>query len=206
MFRQLLALAPLLAGAFAVPQFVPQLRIALTDQDMSGVSWTWAALTSVNNAAWCAYFVLFRYWTALIPGGAVTIVAGALAAQLANRGKTTSASTTLISGWAALLLIVGIGFGRESLGTVLTAAFVLQVTPSLWSAYRSPHPAGISRGTWLLILAELTCWGLYGIRSSDLRLITLGSLGVIASTLMLIRAAGTTPDRTDAVAALPSTG
>jgi hypothetical protein len=118
----------------------------------------------------------------------------------------TSASTTLVSGWAALLVIVGIGFGRESLGTVLTAAFVLQVTPSLWSAYRTRHPAGISRGTWLLILAELTCWGLYGIRSSDPRLITLGSLGVIASTLMLIRAGGTTPDRTDAVAALPSPG
>jgi hypothetical protein len=80
------------------------------------------------------------------------------------------------------------------------------VTPLLWSAYRTRHPAGISRGIWLLILAELTCWGLYGIRSSDPRLITLGSLGVIASTLMLIRARGTTPDRTDAVAALPSTG
>jgi hypothetical protein len=45
------------------------------------------------------------------------------------------------------------------------------VTPSLWSAYRTRHPAGISRGIWLLILAELTCWGLYGIRSSDPRLI-----------------------------------
>ena len=86
MFRQLLALAPVLAGVFAIPQFVPQLRIVLTDEDISGVSWTWAALTSVNNAAWCAYFVLSRYWTALIPGGAVMLVAGALAAQLAKCG------------------------------------------------------------------------------------------------------------------------
>jgi hypothetical protein len=57
MLHQLLSLAPVLAGVFALPQFVPQLRIALTDEDISGVSWTWAALTSINNAAWCAYFV-----------------------------------------------------------------------------------------------------------------------------------------------------
>jgi hypothetical protein len=62
------------------------------------------------------------------------------------------------------------------------------MTPSLWSAYRTPNPSGISRGTWLLILAELVCWGLYGIRNSDPRLITLGSLGVIVSLLMLSRA------------------
>jgi uncharacterized protein with PQ loop repeat len=206
MFRQLLALAPVLAGVFAVPQFVPQLRIALTDEDISGVSWTWAALTSVNNAAWCAYFVLSHYWTALIHGGAVMIVAGALAAQLAKRGKATSAGTSLISAWSALLAIVDVGFGRASLGAVLTGAFVLQVAPSLWSAYRTRHPAGISRGTWLLILAELTCWGLYGIRSSDPRLITLGGIGVIASTLMLLRAGKTALDRADAVASLPSRG
>lgn len=206
MFRQLLALAPVLAGVFAVPQFVPQLRIALTDEDISGVSWTWAALTSVNNAAWCAYFVLSHYWTALIPGGAVMIVAGALAAQLAKRGKTTSASTTLIAAWSALLAIIDIGFGRAHLGAVLTGAFVLQVAPSLWRAYRTRQPAGISRGTWLLILAELTCWGLYGLRNSDPRLITLGSLGVIASALMLMRAGSTALDRADAVAPLPSRG
>ena len=72
---------------------------------------------------------------------------------------------------------------------------MVQMAPSLWSAYRTRHPAGISRGTWLLILAELTCWGLYGIRSSDPRLITLGSLGVIASALMLMRSGSTAPDR-----------
>jgi uncharacterized protein with PQ loop repeat len=206
MVRQVLALAPILAGIFAVPQFLPQLRIALTEQDISGVSWTWAALTSVNNAAWCAYFVLSHYWTALIPGAAVAIVAGALAAQLAKRGKSTGPYTTLIIAWSGLLAIVEIGFGRATLGAVLTGAFVLQVAPSLWSAYRTRNPAGISRGTWLLILAELTCWCLYGIRNSDPRLTTLGSLGMIASTLMLMRGGGTALEPADAVTSLPSRG
>jgi pseudouridine-5'-phosphate glycosidase len=55
-------------------------------------------------------------------------------AALDKRGKTTSASTTLIAAWSALLVIVDIGFGRAPLGAVLTGAFVLQVAPSLLSA------------------------------------------------------------------------
>jgi uncharacterized protein with PQ loop repeat len=192
MLGQMLTFAPVLAGVFAVPQFLPQLRIVLSDADVSGVSWLWAALTSANNAAWCAYFVLSRYWTALIPGAAVTILAGALAAQLAKRGTVTPAGRSLVGAWSALVAVVAIGFGRAPLGAVLTVAFVVQVAPSLRGAYRTRHPAGISRGTWLLILAELICWGLYGIRSSDPRLITLGGLGVLASALMLLRA-GPTP-------------
>jgi uncharacterized protein with PQ loop repeat len=184
---QVLALTPLLAGVCAVPQFIPQLRIAFISEDISGVSWAWAALTSVNNGVWCSYFVLSHYWTALVPGAAVTIVAGALAVQLARRRKSTRAGTVLIGAWIAITAIVGIGLGRAPLGAVLTGAFVLQVTPSLWTAYRTRDPAGISRGTWLLILAELCCWGLYGIRSSDPRLIVLGALGVTASILMLMR-------------------
>ena len=77
--------------------------------------------------------------------------------------------------------------GRGGLGTLLTAAFVLQVTPSVWSAYRTARPTGISRGTWLLILGELSCWTAFGVHRSDPRLIVLGLTGVAASLLMLAR-------------------
>jgi hypothetical protein len=70
----------------------------------------------------------------------------------------------------------------------LTVSFVLQVAPSVWTAYRTRRPTGISRGTWLLIFAELFCWGVYGVHESDPRLTVLGWTGVFASILMLIRA------------------
>ena len=73
------------------------------------------------------------------------------------------------------------------LGTLLTASFILQVAPSIWTAYRTARPAGISPGTWQLILTELTCWLLYGLNEGDPRLIALGASGVTASTLMLAR-------------------
>jgi hypothetical protein len=177
--------APIAAAAFAIPQFLPQiLKLRATD-DTAGVSWSWATLTSVNNAAWLAYFALSGYWTALVPASSATLLAGALATMLTQRGRAKARPTVLISSWVALLIAGFTAAGRTGLGTLLTAAFILQVTPSIWTAYRTGHPTGVSRGTWMLILGELSCWTIFGVHKSDPRLITLGFTGVTASVLML---------------------
>ena len=85
-------------------------------------------------------------------------------------------------------MLAWLSAGRIGLGTALAVSFVLQVTPSVWTAYRTERPTGLSAGTWLLILAELACWGVYGLHKSDARLIVLGCTGVVASALMLVRA------------------
>jgi uncharacterized protein with PQ loop repeat len=179
--------APIAAAAFAIPQFVPQiLKVRATD-DVAGVSWSWATLTSVNNAAWFAYFALSGFWTALVPSSCATLLSGALATMLALRGQAKARPAVLIGAWAALLA-AGFGVaGRTGLGTLLTAAFVLQVTPSIWTAYRTDRPTGISQGTWLLVLGELSCWTIFGVHKSDPRLVTLGFTGMTASILMLAR-------------------
>ena len=183
----LLDYAPIAAAGFAVPQFLPQVRKLAASGDTTGVSWSWAALTSVNNAAWAAYFTLSRYWTALIPSSSATLLAGTLAVMLTRRGRARPRPAVLISTWAATLLAACGLAGRTGLGTLLTAAFILQVTPSIWAAYRTPHPSGVSPGTWLLIFGELTCWLAFGLHKSDPRLIILGATGITASVLMLTR-------------------
>jgi uncharacterized protein with PQ loop repeat len=175
--------APIAAACFAVPEFLPQIRKLATTRDTTGISWSWAALTSVNNAAWIAYFALARYLTALIPSSSAAV----LAVMLTRRGQARLRSVTAISAWAAMLAGVYAIAGRTGLGTLLTAAFILQVTPSIWAAYRTPRPTGISAGTWLLVLGELTCWLTFGLHTSDPRLITLGACGITASALMLAR-------------------
>jgi hypothetical protein len=159
------------------------------------VSWPWATLTSVNNAAWLAYFALSAYWTALMPSASATLLAGALATMLARRGQARARPAVLIGAWVALLAAAFAVAGRGGLGALLTAAFVLQVTPSVWTAYRTARPTGISQGTWLLILGELACWTTFGIHKSDPRLIILGLTGVAASLLMLARIRRTTEVR-----------
>jgi uncharacterized protein with PQ loop repeat len=183
----LLDYMPIAAAAFAIPQFLPQLLKLRATDDTAGVSWSWATLTSVNNAAWFAYFALARYWTALVPAASATLLAGTLAIMLTQRVQAKARPAVLISSWVALLIAGFTVAGRTGLGTMLTAAFILQVTPSLWTAYQSAHLTGVSRGTWLLILGELSCWTIFGVHQSDPRLITLGVTGVSASALMLAR-------------------
>jgi uncharacterized protein with PQ loop repeat len=180
-------LAPILAAAFAIPQFLPQILKLRATNDVAGVSWSWATMTSVNNASWFAYFALSGYWAALVPASSASLLAGALAAMLARRGQAKTGPAALIGAWVALLVMAFTIAGRTGLGTLLTAAFILQVTPSIWSAYRTAHPTGVSRGTWVLILSELSCWAIFGVYKADPRLITLGFTGVTASLLMLTR-------------------
>jgi hypothetical protein len=94
-----------------------------------------------------------------------------------------------------VLLTAAAVFGRTGLGSVLTVAFALQVTPSVWTVYRSGDTVGVSRGTWLLIFGELLCWGVFGIHEADPRLIVLGATGVAASLLVLARVSWPRPRR-----------
>ena len=178
---------PIAAAVFAAPQFVPQLAAVRRTGDTSGVSWAWAALTSVNNGGWIVYFALSRLWTALVPAICATVLAGTLAILLGRRDGILRRPAAITASWAAVLAAAWAVAGRTGIGTALTASFVLQVTPSVWTAYRTHRPTGISRGTWLLILAELLCWGIYGLHVSDPRLTVLGCTGVTASMLMLAR-------------------
>ena len=77
---------PLVAMFLAVPQFLPQLSRARRGGTTAGVSWSWAALTSVNNAAWLGYFALSGFWTAFVPATSATVLSGQLAVVLARRG------------------------------------------------------------------------------------------------------------------------
>jgi hypothetical protein len=178
---------PIAATAFAIPEFLPQIRKLRATRDTAGISWSWATLASLNNAAWIAYFALEHYWTALIPSSSATALAGTLAVLLCIRGQARLRPSILIGMWATMLVAAYLVLGRTGLGALLTAAFVVQVAPSIWTAYRTEHPTGLASGTWLLILGELSCWLTFGLYKSDPRLIALGLTGVTASTLMLAR-------------------
>ncbi|HEV2823613.1 MAG TPA: hypothetical protein VG035_00155, partial [Actinomycetota bacterium] len=94
--------------------------------------------------------------------------------------------TALISSWAALL-IAAPPWPAAPAENAAHGGLHPPGHPSLWTAYRTDHLTGVARGTWLLILCELSCRTIFGVHSSDPRLITLGFTGVSASALMLAR-------------------
>jgi hypothetical protein len=89
------------------------------------------------------------------------------------------------------VLGVAASVDRRLLGATLTGAFLVQVIPAVTTAYRTRHPTGIARGTWRLVLAEVSCWATFGIAKRDGPLIVLGATGVISALLMLNRARAT---------------
>lgn len=183
----MLDLLPIAAACFGIPQYLPQILKLRRTGDTAGVSWSWATLTSINNAAWFCYFMASGYWTASLPSTAASVLAGTVSVMLVRREALNQRAIGWICIWAGLLLAAALIGGRVGLGTLLAGASIVQVTPSLWTAYRTSHPTGISKGTWALVFGELSCWLTFGLWNADPRLITLGITGVLASLLMLAR-------------------
>jgi hypothetical protein len=182
-----IAALPVLAAGFAIPQFVPQiLKLRRTD-DTAGLSAPWALLTSINNTAWFGYFAASRYWFALTPSASAALLSGYLGLMLNRRHTVTRRSSALVTAWAVVLAAAA-SVDRRLLGAALTGAFLVQVVPAVIAAYRTSHPTGVARGTWLLILAEVSCWAVFGAANRDGPLIVLGSTGIVSATLMLNRA------------------
>jgi uncharacterized protein with PQ loop repeat len=177
---------PVLATGFAVPQFVPQILKLHRTNDTAGLSTHWAVLTSINNAAWFGYFAASRYWAALIPSTSAALLGGCLGIMLNRRHKMACRSWAMIGIWA-IVLSAAASIDRHLLGVLLTGGFLIQVIPAVFMAYRTRQPTGIARGTWQLVLAELSCWAIFGAAKHDGPLIVLGATGVISALLMLNR-------------------
>lgn len=177
-------LLSLAATAFAVPQLLPQLR-RIRRVGPEGVSAQWALLTAVGNAAWLTWFVRSGIVSGAIPTGTSLVLAIGIAVALRGQGALPPRAFGLPALWALALLVATAVGGTAALGTALTGAFVLQVTPSLVAAWRSPDPVGVSRLTWVLIAAEVTCWGVVGLAQQRPPLIALGLSGWAAAGGML---------------------
>ena len=184
---RLVDVLPVLAAGFAVPQFVPQIRKLRRTDDTTGLSTPWALLTGVNNTAWFGYFGASHYWFALIPSSSAALLGGCLGVMLHRRHPLGRHTGRLIGAWT-LMLGGAAAVDRGLLGAALTGAFLVQVVPAVVTAYRTDHPTGIARGTWRLVLAEVSCWTVFGAAQRDGPLLVLGTTGVLSALLMLNRA------------------
>jgi len=93
--------------------------------------------------------------------------------------------------WAALLTAATVVGGWSALGAVLGVSYAVQVAPSLWTAWRTYAPTGISPGTWVLVLVQVVLWGYYGMVEQDWAIKGFALIGIASSLLMLLRWATT---------------
>ncbi len=181
------AAATLVTLFFFVPQIVKLMRTG----DSAGVSTTWPAIGFASNIGWFVYFIHEALWASLLaPLGAATGYAVTLWA-LARTGRPLGRSYLRGVVFGSVLVVTTALAGWTTLGVALGLSFGVMMTPSLWTAYRTPNPSGISAGTWWLGVAEAVLWGFYGWHNADAGIITFAVTALLGSAGMLARLAAT---------------
>ena len=151
------------------------------------MSLTNATLGVGSELGWVAYTLQGSLWSA-IPEAALMAATNLLLARALMRAGTSFARpVTLATIWGMTLIVATLLGGWAFLGALLPVAYGVQVVPSIWSAYRTWAPSGVSVVTWVTILVECLLWGTYGVARQDAALTTLGVIGSGAALAIVVR-------------------
>ncbi len=178
-----IVLATISTVTFLLPQIVKLIRTG----DSDGVSTTWPALGFVINVGWFVYLIAQELWAAILAPFATFVAYAVTMWAVGRTGRHLSTSYLRGAAAAALLTATALLGTLETLGVVLGLSYGVVLAPSIWTAYRTWNPAGISPLTWWIGLAEGVLWGYYGWFHSDRGIITFTVVAVIGTGLMLFR-------------------
>jgi uncharacterized protein with PQ loop repeat len=180
-------LAALLATVVSIACTWPQVVRIRRTGDIAGVSITAAMLTVCSELGWTAYLGGEGLWSA-VPEGAFNIAANSLlAVAVVRAGGSARAACGVAASWLAVLVAARAFGGPAALAALLGAAYAVQLTPAVITAWRTWSPSGIAVPTWTLRLTEAVLWGLYGHVRSDLPLVLFGIFGTVESCAVLLR-------------------
>lgn len=187
MNQTLANLAIIAATSVTVVFLVPQIVKLIRTKDSAGVSATWPALGFVVNVGWFFYMIGQGLWIATLAPFVTFISYAVILSVLWKTGRELRSS--YIRGLVLTVFLVGVGFngGWESLGVALGLSYGIQLAPSIWTAYRTADPSGISPGTWWIGLAEAILWGMFGLAHADAGIVTFSLVGTAGAALMLAR-------------------
>ncbi len=173
----------------AIPQTVRIVRVRST----AGVSAAWAVLGAVSTAAWTVYAISQELWWTAIADALACAGYTAILWVLNSHGSRPNPA--IAAGWTAVFVLAYATAGFGGFGAVLAVAFVIQVTPSLWTAYREPNPVGSSITTWYLGMTDGVLWAAYGTLEHDGPVALYGLIALTSGVLMVTRLKYTARDR-----------
>jgi uncharacterized protein with PQ loop repeat len=179
--------AVILATIMAWWSLIPQIRKLIRTSDPTGVSGTWPAIGLVSNAGWTAYLVSQQLWAAA-PSTSVMVFFYLIVLRTLHRAGLPLRAAIVRGALSIAILVTTFALGSwGTLGLVLGWAYVPQLAPAIWAAYRTSDPTGIAAGTWALIGIEAALWMVYGGLLADTPVVIFGAVGVVAAALILGR-------------------
>ncbi len=189
MLNALVISATVLGSGMALPQARQLARTRRTD----GVSPTWVGVSMALNGWWLAYGVAASVW-ALVPVSAISFVLYASMAGLFVRTGGPTSRRGLLLGAVGLgmvplpFLVIG---GWETAGLAVGLCYGLQLLPAVIAVLRTRALTGVSAATWLIAWVESMLWLVYGLGVADPALIVAGTIGVVMSSVIVVRLAVT---------------
>jgi uncharacterized protein with PQ loop repeat len=168
---------------FLIPQIVKLLRTG----DSAGVSPTWASIGMVTNIGWFTYLVSQGLWAPILAPLVTTVAYAITLWALVRSGRDPRRSLWIGAGWGILLVFSAASWGWSVLGVVLGFSYAVMLAPSVWEAYSTDDPSGVSPGTWWIGLAEAALYGYYGLFHADTGIMIFAVVGMLGSALMLLR-------------------
>lgn len=175
------------ATGLAWSTLIPQIRRLWKTLDTSGVSITWPMIGFVSNAAWTAYLVSQSLWPAAISTVGMLVFYVVVIRALGTAGAPLRRPAVRGLIWLTALIAIRAAFGWTALGLTLGWSYAAQMTPAIFSTYRSRDPSGVSVGSWVMITVESLLWGGYGWIQSDLPIMVYAVTGTVSGILILAR-------------------
>ena len=139
-----LELAAVAATVLAAIGVVPQLRRLLQSGDVAGLSLSFATLGMASELAWVGYTLHGRLWSAVLEPVLMTMTNATLAVVMVRAGMSPWRGCITGLLWGGALASAAVLFGVTALAALLPLAYAVQVTPSIWSAYRACSPSGVA--------------------------------------------------------------
>jgi uncharacterized protein with PQ loop repeat len=178
-------IATVLGSGMALPQ---ARRLARTRR-ADGVSPVWVGVSMAINAWWVAYGIAAPVW-ALVPVSLISLSLYAAMAVMFVRsfGRSSLRGLALGSlglGMIPLPFLVTGGWGTA--GLVIGLCYGLQLLPAVVAVCRTRALRGVSATTWLIAWVEAVLWLVYGFGVGDLALSSAGLIGVVMSSVILVR-------------------
>lgn len=185
MVDELVEVVGALALSATAVAVVPQIRRVVRTGTTAGVSPDWALLGAISTAGWTAYTALRGLWWTT---AADALACGSYVVTLVVLARRSAPPRWLAgAAWAGLFPLAWVVGGLDLVGTLLSIAFLVQITPSLAVAYRHRALDGVSAPTWALIGAEGSLWLVYGAAKADAAVTAFGGIALAASGAMLAR-------------------
>jgi uncharacterized protein with PQ loop repeat len=164
---------------------VPQLVRLLRARQAYGVSLDSAATSSVVSFGWATYGLLTgQLFVSLATGSSGLIFA--LIALFAVRFGRSIKEIKVAPFWAVVLILAGLGFGKNGLGIMLPVSVLAANIPQLWVAYREGNLTDLSLGTWALSISDGLVWGVYSLIQQDFSIMVFALFQLTTSGLIVI--------------------